>query len=77
MTKNTDRIWVYRDKRDGQWWADLSYTDSRHTTAARLEFGSQERLPFGLGADWRVVRDYVAGRYSGDEINVDYLSRAS
>ena len=79
----SQRIWVYQDKRDGQWWADLSHTDYRWadhaphgTPAYGLECGAQKRLPFGAGADWHCVRDYVSGQYGAAEISVDYLSRS-
>jgi hypothetical protein len=78
-----NRIWVYRDKRDGQWWADLSHTEYRYaehaphgTPAHGLEFGAQKRLPFGDGADWQCVREYVASQYGAADVCVDYLSRS-
>jgi hypothetical protein len=71
----SDSIYLYRDSRTAQWWADMSHSDARHDESA-LEHGTQKRLPFGEGADWRCVRDYCAGQWSGDEIVVDILSRS-
>jgi hypothetical protein len=59
----------------GSWYADLSCSEYRHERRYMCEHGTQERLPFGRGADWRCVRDWVQGRYMLDEISVDILSR--